>query len=83
MKHRQLQDAKAHLSELVTHVAEEGPYVITVHGKEKAALVPIDIYDKLYPQPQVPLLEFFRRSPLRGVDLKLVRDKSPMRKVDL
>lgn len=83
MKRYQLQDTKAHLSELVGSVAENGPYVITVHGKGKAALVPMDVYDKMYPKVREPLLDFFRRSPLRGVDLKIERDKSPMRKVEL
>jgi prevent-host-death family protein len=83
MNQHQLQDAKAHLSEFVARITEDGPYVITVHGKKKAALVPMDVYDKMYPQPREPLLDFFRRSPLRGVDLKLERDPSPMRKVEL
>jgi prevent-host-death family protein len=83
MKRYQLQDAKAHLSEFVTKVAEHGPYVITVHGKEKAALVSIDVFDKMYPSAKEPLLEFFRKSPLRGSDLKVQRDKAPMRKVEL
>jgi antitoxin Phd len=71
------------LSDFVSRVAEEGPFVITVHGKGKAVLVPIDVYDRMYPQKKDSLLEFFRKSPLRGVDLKIVRDKTPMRKVDL
>lgn len=83
MKHCQLQDAKARLSEYVARVAEDGPYVITVHGAEKAALVPFAVYERMYPQPEEPLLDFFRRSPLRGMDLKIGRDKTPMRRVDL
>jgi len=83
MKLAQLQDAKAHLSEFVAKVDVDGPFVITVHGKGKAALVPIEAFDRMYPQAKEPLLEFFRRSPLRGVELKLGRDRSPMRKVEL
>ena len=83
MQHRQLQDAKARLSQLVAQVSEDGPYVITVHGAEKAALVPMASFARLYPQPREGLLDFFRRSPLRGMDLKLERDPSPPRKVAL
>jgi prevent-host-death family protein len=83
MKRYQLQDAKAHLSELVAGVVSDGPAVITVHGKAKAALVPMSEYERLYPGLKEPLLDFFRRSPLRGQALKLERDKSPARKVDL
>ena len=83
MKRCQLQYAKAHLSELVSVVSEDGPFVVTVHGAQKAALVPMDVYDRMYPQSREPLLDFFRRSPLRGVDVDFERDPSPMRKVDL
>lgn len=83
MKRYQLQDAKARLSEFVSKVSEEGPFVITVHGAQKAALVPMDVYDRMYPSVQEPLLDFFRRSPLRGMDMEFKRDPSPMREVDL
>ena len=83
MKNYQLQDVKAHLSEFVHKVAESGPLAITVHGKQKAILMPVDAYEKLNPRKKESLLEFFRRSPLRGSKPKIERDKSPMRKVEL
>lgn len=83
MTNHQLQDVKARLSEFVSRVSEDGPVVITVHGVQKAALVPMDAYGRLYPRAKEPLLDFFRRSPLRGVGLKLERDKGPMRRVEL
>jgi prevent-host-death family protein len=79
----QLKDAKARLSEFVSRVSEDGPFVITVHGEQKAALVPMDVYDRMFPQSREPLLDFFRRSPLRGVELRFERDKSTVRRVAL
>ncbi|HTB21565.1 MAG TPA: type II toxin-antitoxin system prevent-host-death family antitoxin [bacterium] len=82
MKRCQLSYAKARLSGLVSRITGDGPFIITVRGKQKAALVPMEVYDRMYPRSRESLLEFFRRSPLRKENLSLERDRSPMRTVD-
>ena len=82
MKHRRLQDAKEHLGDYVAGVSDEGPYAITIHGKERAAFVPMAAYGRLPLPKSESLLQFFRRSPMRGVELHLERDKSAMRTME-
>ena len=77
----QLQEAKAHLSELVK-AASDGPQEITVHGRATAVVLSKDEFDRL--QGRRPsFVEFMRRSPLRGVRLRIERDRSPARSVQL
>lgn len=79
----QVQDAKNRLSELMRKAREEGPQVITARGLEAAVVLSIEEYRRLS-QPTESLYEFMQRSPLRGVELELERDRdSTMREVDL
>jgi prevent-host-death family protein len=81
MKSWQLQEAKAHLSELVRESAD-GPQVITVHGKAAAVILSKADYDRL--QGLKPsLLEFLRKSPLAGIAVRIERDRSRTRNVKL
>lgn len=83
MKHTwPLQDAKAHLSKLVRKVQEEGAQYITVRGEPAVVVISQQEYLALT-IPTISVAEFFRKSPLVGVDLDLPRDKSPNRDVDL
>lgn len=83
MKRRwQLQEAKARLSEVVKTAAKEGPQEITVRGETQAILLSGEDYAKLTSR-KPGFLEFLRGSPLAGADLKIVRDRSPDRPVDL
>lgn len=61
----QIQDAKNRLSELVRRVRENEPQVITVHGKEVAAIIPIDEYRRHHPKKRSDktLLEVLRGFP--------------------
>ncbi len=78
----QLQVAKARLSELVKSSQEQGPQEITVHGRPAAVLVSKKDYDRL--QSQKPaFLDFLRRSPLAGMELRIRRDRSRVRDVRL
>lgn len=43
----QLQKAKQHLSEVLDRAIEEGPQVVTRHGKEVAVIVGIEEYRRL------------------------------------
>jgi len=78
----QLQEAKNQLSELVRKAQSEGPQVITLHGNDAAVVVSAKDYGRLS-RPRGKLVDFFRKSPLNGVELNLARDKDTGRRVDL
>ena len=77
-----LQEAKNKLSEVVEEAIHHGPQTVTRHGEETVIVLSIKDYQKLS-KPKTSLYEFLRNSPLRGVELDLTRDKSPMRDVHL
>lgn len=68
----QLQEAKNRFSEVVRKAREDGPQVITVHGTDAVVVIAADQFRKLSKRKGT-LTEFFRRSPLVGVDLDLAR----------
>ncbi len=78
----QLQEAKNRLSEVVRKAREDGPQVITVHGADAVVVVSTDQYRRLSKR-KGSLTEFFRRSPLVGVELDIVRRTDTGRPVDL
>ena len=81
----QLQDAKARFSEVVKKAASEGPQEITVHGEPTAIVLSVEAFKKLSRTDDEPgnMADFFLKSPLKGLDLDLARDRSPARDVDL
>ena len=76
----QLQDAKNRLSELVRKARDEGPQVITLHGRDAAVVVSARDYAA---KPQESLAEFVRRSPLAGTALDIGRSRDTGRPVKL
>ena len=78
----QLQDAKNRLSELVRKAREEGPQVITLRGRDAVVVVSANEFGKLS-RPRGSLVDFFRKSPLAGVNLDLNRSTDTGRRVDL
>lgn len=71
-----LQDAKNRFSEVVDRAMEDGPQLVTRHGREAVVVVSAAEYKKMT-QPTESLLEFMQRSPLYGSeDIEFVRDKS-------
>jgi antitoxin Phd len=78
----QLQDAKNQFSEVVKKAMTEGPQIVTRHGEEVVVILSKVEYDRLQ-KSQTNLLEFFRQSPLVGIDLDLERDKSLPRDIQL
>ena len=78
----QLQDAKNRFSEVVNKALEEGPQTVTRHGEEIVVILSKAEYNRLV-KSQTSLLEFFRQSPLVGIELELERDLSLPRDVDL
>jgi len=82
MKTWQLQEAKGRLSELVREAQKGGPQAITVRGVTEAVVLSKSAYERLR-KGKPSFLEFMRASPLVGVNLKLERDKSLTRDLDL
>jgi antitoxin Phd len=78
----QLQEAKAHLSELVKKAQKHGPQYISVRGNPAVVVISEFEYKSLI-TPSISLVDFFRQSPLVGLHLDLSRDKSLNRDIDL
>jgi antitoxin Phd len=74
----QLQEAKNKLSEVVEEALRQGPQIITKRGKQTAVVLSYADYCKMLLN-QKKLSDFFRESPLVGIDLDLSRDQSPAR----
>lgn len=74
----QLQEAKNQFSRVVTDAIQDGPQVITRHGVEVAIVLSMSEYRKLV-AARTKLSQFFRSSPLSGIELDLSRDASPQR----
>ena len=81
----QLQDAKARFSEVFRLARTEGPQLITRQGKDGVVMLPVEQFDELVnrSRPRKNIVDFFRESPLFGVDLDLERDKDPGRDIEL
>jgi antitoxin Phd len=81
----QIQTAKARFSEVFRRARSEGPQRITRQGKEGVVMLAEEQYELLVGKSHQPksLVQFFRESPLVGVDLDLERDRDPERDIDL
>ena len=81
----QIQSAKARFSEVFRRARSEGPQRIRRQGKEGAVMVAEEQYDQLVGKARQPknIVDFFRQSPLMGLDLDLKRDRSPARDIEL
>jgi len=73
----QVQTAKARFSEVFRLARSEGPQRITRQGREGVVMLAEEQYDQLVGKSHQPtsLVEFFRQSPLVGIDLDLERDR--------
>jgi prevent-host-death family protein len=81
----QIQSAKARFSEVFRRARTEGPQRITRQGKEGVVMVAEEEYERLAGMSQQPrnLVDFFRGSPLVGIELDLERDRDPGRDIKL
>jgi antitoxin Phd len=81
----QLQAAKARFSEVFRLALASGPQLITRGGRDAVVMLPAAQFDALVARSQQPksLVEFFKRSPLAGLDLELGRDRDSGRDVEL
>jgi prevent-host-death family protein len=82
MRHWQMQEAKARLSEVIENAEREGPQEIMLHGKPVAVVVSREQYERLTGTGE-SLVAFMRRSPLHGLEeVDFPRDRSLIREVD-
>jgi antitoxin Phd len=81
----QLQAAKAKFSEVFRRARTNGPQVVTRGGTDAVVVIPLEQYELLLARSHQPksLVEFFRNSPLAGLDLKIERDRDTGRDVEL
>jgi antitoxin Phd len=81
----QVQTAKAKFSEVFRLARTEGPQRITRQGKEGVVMISEEQYDRLTARSRQPksIVQFFRESPLVGVDLDLERDQDSGRDLEL
>ena len=81
----QVQNAKARFSEVFRLARTEGPQLITRQGKDGVVMIPVEQFDRLVARSRQPksLVQFFRRSPLVGLELDFERDKDTGRDTEL
>jgi len=84
-KEWQVQTAKARFSEIFRLARTAGPQRITRQGKEGVVMISDEQYEQLVGRSDQPknLVEFFRESPLVGVELDLERPEDAGRDIDL
>lgn len=81
----QLQTAKARFSEVFRKARTEGPQLITRQGKDGVVMLPVEQFDQLVVRARQPksLVQFFRESPLVGLELDFERDQDSGRDLEL
>lgn len=75
----QLKDAKARFSRVVDLAISDGPQIITRRRKDAVVIMDAHQY-ACRRKPRQSLADFFRKSPLVGVDLHLERAKDAPRR---
>ena len=81
----QIQTAKARFSEVFRRARTEGPQLITRQGKDGVVMISNERYQQLAGKSHQPMsiVQFFRESPLVGVELNLEREKDEGREIEL
>ena len=81
----QIQTAKARFSEVFRLARSQGPQRIARQGKEGVVMIADEEYEKLVGKSHQPkdLWQFFRESPLVGLELEFERDKDTGRDIEL
>jgi prevent-host-death family protein len=83
----QLQEAKQRFSEVVRQAQDEGPQVVTRHGREVVVVIAFEEYQRLAPNRR-SFKQFLRSEPFFDdldfqVDLELARSREPAPEIDL
>lgn len=76
----QLQQAKAKLTELIK-ASQMEPQLISRHGVCESVVMSLQRYEELVGKKE-NIVDFFRNSPLNGVDLSCERDRSLPREIE-
>jgi prevent-host-death family protein len=81
----QVQTAKARFSEVFRLARTRGPQRITRQGRESVVMIAEEVYEELTAKSRQPksLVQFFRESPLMGIDLDLERSRDMEREIEL
>jgi antitoxin Phd len=81
----QVQTAKARFSEVFHLARTKGPQLITRQGKDGVVMMPVEQFDRLVARSRQPksLVQFFRQSPLVGLELDFERDKDTGQDLEL
>ncbi len=81
----QIQSAKARFSEVFRLARSAGPQRITRQGKEAVVMISDEHYQRLTSKSRQPksLVQFFRESPLAGIELDLKRDTDTGRDIEV
>ncbi len=77
----QVQDAKAHLSDVIERARTEGPQTITRHGRERAVVLSIEEYRAL--AAQKPDFKAYLLGGPKVDDFSIERDRDMGRDVEL
>ena len=73
-KEWQLQEAKAHLSEVIDESIRRGPQTVTRHGRRVAMVVGADDFRRLSRSGR-DFKAFLRAAPIRGLNLMRSRER--------
>lgn len=80
----QLQDAKAHFSELVRRVRSEGPQHVTVHGRDAVVVISVEEFRRREGERTgAALIAALQESPYREIEIEPQRERMPVRDVGL
>jgi antitoxin Phd len=73
-----LQEAEERFRDVYRLARTEGPQLITRHGKNGVVMMSVELYAQLEARSRQPksLVQFFRESPLVGLELDFERDRS-------
>jgi antitoxin Phd len=78
----QLQDAKSRFSEVVDQALAHGAQIVTRRGKKAVVVMPFEEYENMT-KHRDSLSHFLLSSPLPGSQVKIKRDKSLPRNIEL
>jgi prevent-host-death family protein len=74
--------AKAQFSEMIDRALSEGPQTVTRRGRTEVVVVSADEWERKTKR-KGNLAEFFANSPLRGSGIRVARDKSKAREIEI
>ncbi len=76
-----LQEAKNKFSEVVECAMKDGPQEVTKRGEHAVVILSFDLYQKLC-EPKESLVDFFRNSPMFGLEIDLKRNHDTPREFE-